>query len=181
MHRNTLLDLLRNYSPVIPEEVEAKKTMIDFIQKNPHCFERWLESGHITAGGLLLDKNGTHALLTHHAILDDWYQLGGHCDGDSNVLRSALREAQEESGIMEIEPVQEGIFDIDVHLIPAYKETKEHYHYDVRFLFRVTSDAQIIKSSESHDLRWIPKNLNAVPTKDPSVLRLFTKWVSDQY
>ncbi len=45
------------------------------------------------------------------------FQLGGHCDGNHDALAVAIKEAQEESGIMGIEPVSRAIFDIDIHLI----------------------------------------------------------------
>lgn len=35
----------------------------------------------------------------HHKKLDKWLQLGDHCDGDSNILNVAVKEAIKESGI----------------------------------------------------------------------------------
>ncbi len=69
------------------------------------------------------------------------------------------------------------IFDIDIHLIPANSREKAHYHYDVRFLLQVISDEQVVASSESKALRWIGKDLAALPTQNPSVIRMFKKWV----
>jgi len=175
MHRALLLEKLRNYCPS-PEEAAHKDRMIDFIQNNPDCFERTLETGHITASCWLLNKAGTHILLTHHKKLGMWLQLGGHCDGDHDVVRVALKEAQEESGIMHIAPVSADIFDIDIHLIPESKKEKAHYHYDVRFLLQVMSDEEIVISDESHDLRWFSNDAQELPQVDSSVLRMFDKW-----
>ena len=33
------------------------------------------------------------AVLLHHKKLDQWFQPGGHVDGNPNLLESALREA----------------------------------------------------------------------------------------
>lgn len=85
MKRSQLLTLLHNYSPT-PEEIEFKERMRCFIECYPDCFERTLDVGHITASCWLLNKNKTHALLTHHKKLNAWFQLGGHCDGESDVL-----------------------------------------------------------------------------------------------
>ncbi len=46
-----------------------------------------------------LNNLGDKVLLLHHAKLDKWLQPGGHCDGDPDVLRVALKEAEEESGL----------------------------------------------------------------------------------
>ena len=154
MKRNDLLQLLNVYHPSA-QEINFKQEMIVFINKNPNCFERSLEIGHITASAWLINKQGTHALLMHHAKLNRWVQLGGHCDGNPDVLAVAIKEAQEESGIMDIVPMSTQIFDIDIHLIPENPKEKEHYHYDVRFLLKVVSDEQVVQNSESNELRWI--------------------------
>src|SRR5580704_14695900 len=114
---SSLINLLDKYVPS-DEEFIFKNRMLSFIKSHPHCFERTLEVGHITASCWLLNKEGSKALLTHHAKLNQWFQLGGHCDGNSDVLAVAVKEAQEESGIQEIRPVNDQIFDIDIHLIP---------------------------------------------------------------
>ncbi len=177
MHRVNLLEKLQNYFPVLEEEIVYKNEMISFIEEHSDCFERSLQKGHITASAWLLNKDCSKALLMHHAKLNAWYQLGGHCDGDSDVMNVALKEAQEESGICGIEPVSSDVFDIDIHLIPENKREKAHYHYDVRFLLRVTSDEDVVQNAESKELRWVSKDISALPTQERNILRMFNKWV----
>ncbi len=180
MKRSLLIKLLQNYNPLDSQELLFKQQILEFVQTYENCFERSLEVGHITASAWLLNKNRSHALLMHHAKLDKWFQLGGHCDGDHDVRVVALKEAQEESGIMGISLILDDIFDVDVHLIPANKKEKEHYHYDIRFLVGVTSDEQIVQNEESKELRWISKNRADLPTDARSVTRMFEKWVSKE-
>lgn len=177
MNKQTLIQMLHEYHPTASEELAYKERMLTFIENHDDCFERSLAIGHITASAWLLNKEQTHALVMHHAKLDRWVQLGGHCDGNPNVLSVAIKEAQEESGIQSIAPIHDTIFDIDIHLIPANSKEQEHYHYDVRFLLHVTSDEQFIQNNESKELRWIGKNKNDLPTDEQSVSRLFDKWV----
>ncbi len=160
------------------QEIKFKKQMLDFLENEENCFERSLESGHFTASCWLINKEGSHALLTHHAKLDTWLQLGGHCDGEHDILKVALTEAQEESGIQDIALLYDGIFDIDIHLIPENKKEKAHYHYDVRFLLQVVSNENIVVSSESKALAWVEKNKKSLPACNQSVIRMFDKWVA---
>lgn len=178
MHRIQLSTLLHNYHPTAPEEIDYKETMLQFLATHEDCFERSLEIGHFTGSCWLLSKDGSQGLILHHAKLDRWFQLGGHCDGDSDVLAVAIKEAQEESGIMGIRSVSPEIFDIDIHLIPANKKDKEHYHYDVRFLLQVTSDELVVNNRESKELRWIGKDINELPAQELSVTRIFKKWAN---
>jgi len=178
MIRDSLLGKLYKYFPVNPQEITFKQEMLSFIMQYPNCFERSLEIGHITASAWVLNKEKTKALLMHHSKLNKWFQVGGHCDGNPDVLSVAIKEAQEESGIKNIIPISFEIFDIDIHLIPENKKEKAHYHYDIRFLLQVVSDEQIIQNRESKELRWIGKSFNELPTDNPSVIRMFTKWIS---
>jgi 8-oxo-dGTP pyrophosphatase MutT (NUDIX family) len=177
MHRNNLREKLTSYKPTDHAEQVFKQEMLTFLDTYPNCFERALEVGHFTGSAWLVSKDGTKVLLMHHTKLDRWMQLGGHCDGDPDLLAVAVKEAQEESGINDIEPLSTEIFDIDVHLIPASKSLPAHYHYDVRFLLHVTSDEAIVQNSESKELRWIGKDVSELPTDATSVTRMFHKWL----
>ncbi len=133
-------------------------------------------SGHLTGSAWLVDAAGERVLLTHHRKLNRWLQLGGHADGDHDLLRVALREAEEESGIDGIKPLSEQIFDLDVHLIPTRANEPEHFHYDVRFLLQCPEGQSPVVSDESHALQWmtIPE-LSAIDA-DESVRRMARKW-----
>lgn len=177
MIQNQLATQLQAYKPT-QEEKEDTQRIIDFITAHDDCFERSLKIGHITASSWLLNKAGTHALLMHHAKLNLWVQLGGHCDGESDVLAVAIKEAQEESGIQDIVAVSPDIFDVDVHLIPETAKEPAHYHYDIRFLLQVASDENFVQNHESKELRWIPACWDALPTRERSVARMFEKWLA---
>lgn len=165
--------IVEAFDPPTERQAAERQRILDFLDAHPldaHC--RTCLAGHLTAGGLLLDAAEERALLTHHKKLNRWLQLGGHVDGDANLLAGAVREAQEESGIaaLEVCPVP---VDLDVHSIPARGEEPEHLHLDVRYLFRAPRGAQEIVSEESHDLRWVSPFEVRELSVDDSVTRLF--------
>ncbi len=175
MYKEQLRILLENYEPTA-EEIITKERMLAFLHEHDDCFERELACGHFTASAWLVNKDLSKALLMHHAKLNIWVQLGGHADGESDLLEVAIKEAQEESGIFDIEPITTQIFDIDIHTIPAKGMDPEHEHFDVRFLLRATTDQQPVKNAESKALAWFGHNESQLPTKQRSVLRMFEKW-----
>jgi len=177
MHRDNLLQLLENYHPKDTNELKSKEKIISFVKQYKDCFERTLDIGHIVASCWLVNHDNSKALLTHHKKLNEWLQLGGHCDGNPNVLDVAIKEAQEESGILDIQPLSHSLFYIDVHRIPEYKNEKEHYHYNIVFLLQAASDKPTIVSEESYDLLWIDKNIHSLPSQEPTVKRMFDKWI----
>jgi 8-oxo-dGTP pyrophosphatase MutT (NUDIX family) len=119
---------------------------------------------------------GTEILLTHHKKLNRWLQLGGHADGDTDVLAVALREAREESGLDGIEIFSREIFDIDIHRIPPRGKDPEHDHYDVRYVFRQLGRDAYTVSEESHDLAWVEIDGLERYTEEVSMLRMAEKW-----
>lgn len=115
------LESLINYRADDANDLKNKELCISLFKKNGLLsFDRkFYQDGHFTASGIVLNKNKTHILLTHHKFLDKWIQLGGHIDKlDNTVYGAALRECREESGIDNIELISNNIFDIDIHNIP---------------------------------------------------------------
>lgn len=180
MSRQKLIDDLRQYEQRWPQENEVVERFISFVSENPDCFERSLLSGHITGSAWIVNRSGNKVLLTHHRKLGAWFQLGGHADGIPDPQKVAIAEAIEESGISKFELLDEVIFDIDIHLIPARKKDPDHYHYDIRYLLRPTESEIFAVSEESLDLSWVEvANIQDFTTEE-SMLRMARKWLSRQ-
>lgn len=179
MHRRPLLELLDRYScsPLCTDRERPEVArLVDFVEREPACFERSTVEGHITGSAWILDSARAACLLTHHRKLERWLQPGGHADGQADVLDVALREGREESGISDLEPLSREIFDVDIHEIPARKGEPAHLHYDVRFCLVAPEGAKYVVSEESHDLAWVPRAQVQTYQTDDSVLRLVDKW-----
>ena len=177
MHRNDLLKKLDVYAKRWLNEADTVRRLAGFVKANPDCFERHLPIGHVTGSAWVVDSTGTRVLLTHHKKLNIWVQLGGHADGNSDMLDAATKEAHEESGLDHLKPSSTDIFDIDIHLIPERKSEAAHSHYDIRFLFQITESEEYIVSEESHDLAWVAIRELGSYTSEESMLRMADKWL----
>ncbi len=163
-----LLGQLRTYAtrPLDTNEAAMLAEYAPFVAAHADCLLRTCVPGHLTASAWIVDRTRRWTLLTHHHKLNRWLQLGGHLDGNPDLLAAALREGLEESGLKSLVPVSREIFDIDRHLIPARKTEPEHWHFDVRFLIEGDRDEVLRISDESKDLAWI--ELNRVTELNPS-------------
>lgn len=175
MHRDLLLRQLLNYAPFNDDEGKMYAALTQFVREYPHCFERSCPPGHITGSAWIVDKDYTHVLLTHHRKLDRWLQLGGHADGECDILGVAMREAREESGIEGITPLTGNIYDLDIHPIPSRGSEPQHLHYDVRYLLMADKETPLIISSESKNLAWVPLDKITQFNQEPSILRMSSK------
>jgi 8-oxo-dGTP pyrophosphatase MutT (NUDIX family) len=172
----SLHDALASYAQRWPDEAEVARSFAAFLDEAPTVFERLHLAGHFTASSWLVDGSGTRALLTHHRKLGRWLQLGGHADGDRDLSRVALREAEEESGLAGLR-VEPEIFDLDRHWIPERGDVPGHWHWDVRYVVHAEAGEDYVVSEESHDLAWRPiDEILRDPGSDESMRRMAGKW-----
>lgn len=146
-------------SPTWQEE-SLRQTMLAFLASNPDGCLRSNAAGHITASSLVLNRSGTHVLLTLHPRVGRWIQLGGHCEeSDGTVVDAALREAREESGIDDLE-IDASLLSAHTHPITCSLGVPTR-HLDLRFLVHAPDGVAAVRSEESTDLAWWP--VDALP------------------
>ena len=148
---------------------------IRFVAAHADGLLRTCVPGHLTGSAWIVSPDRTRALLTHHLKLDKWLQLGGHADGDGDLLAVALREAREESGLTHVRAVSPEIFDLDRHWIPPRKTEPGHFHYDLRFLLEADPTEAIVISSESKDLAWVALERVTLLNPEESMARMVRK------
>lgn len=175
MNRKILKNQLEVYRTPYEEEAEF---IDDFIALtlDPLAFKRERLDGHFTASSWIVNKKRTHTLLTLHRKLGRWLQLGGHADGNENLVEVALKEAEEESGLTSLSLVEGSIFDIDKHIIPQRPHVPEHFHFDVRYLIEADIKEPLKLSDESISLAWIAfDSVVDMIGYNPSILRMLDK------
>lgn len=181
------------FSPA--EENGILTTFQAFIADHPDCFQRELAAGHVTGSALVVSPDMSQVLLTLHAKLGKWLQLGGHADGSPHIHEVARREVEEESGLASarflpyenafgLPPIAAAAplpFDFDSHDIPARKSDPAHVHYDVRYLIVADPEAPLAITEESKDLRWFSFTDARKLTGERSMLRQFDKvaWLKE--
>ena len=83
-----------------------------WIETQPDAFVRSNETAHVTASAWITDPARAHVLMAYHNLYHSWAWLGGHADGETDLLAVALREAREEAGIQSVRPVSPDIFSV---------------------------------------------------------------------
>lgn len=141
-------------------------------------FARGPSLAHVTASAWILNEEGTHALLIEHAKYHKFCPPGGHVDEGETALQACLREVGEEVGLYNLKLLVDGIFDIDIHRIPASEKKNEpaHWHIDVRYAFEASKvEAVKINADECLSYKWVTVNDPMTNRDDQSIFRLAWK------
>jgi 8-oxo-dGTP pyrophosphatase MutT (NUDIX family) len=177
MHRSAVLRLLGAHAAagLGPEEAAAVAETVALVEAHPDCLLRTCMPGHLTGSAWILSPDRRRTLLTLHRKLGKWLQLGGHADGDPDLLSVALREAREESGLARVRAVATAVFDVDRHWIPPHGGEPGHWHHDLRFVIEADPAEPLSVSDESRALAWV--EVAAVPGLNPeeSMARMVRK------
>ncbi len=144
--------------------------VLTFAASHPDALHRSCVEGHLTGSALVLDHRGEQVLLMHHRKLQRWLQPGGHTDGEANLAVTALREAEEETGIIGLRIALPAI-DIDIHRVAPPAEDP-HDHLDVRFLVVAPPEAVLSGNHESTALKWVAPHELVDHGADPGLFRL---------
>ena len=157
MHRQELLNFLINHHTRFMDEAGYVQRAISYVEQHEDCFYRELWPIHVTGSAWVTSPDRNHVLMMHHKKHDQWFQPGGHADGDADIVRVALRETSEETGIdlSEIKLLDMNVFDVDIHSIPAMGNEPQHYHIDIRFLVEIDDSIDVPGNDESHQVLWV--------------------------
>lgn len=175
MNKDNILYLLDIYEPSHPEDRKFRREIVTFVEEHTDFASRSNFLGHLTVSAWIVSPDRSQVLLLHHRKLDRWLQPGGHIENDDSLLDAAIREAEEETGLSNLNPFSDYIFDLDIHLIPARKADPEHNHLDIRFLVEADPEEQLNISPESNSLRWFELDELVNLGLDWSVMRMLGK------
>ena len=91
MNRQKLVSQIRRYVPYNEQEEADKALILNWIEKNDDAFLRDNVVAHMTASAWVVDKDRSKVLMVYHNIYHSWSWLGGHADGETDLLAVAIR------------------------------------------------------------------------------------------
>ena len=110
-----LIDFLSNYAPYDDVEEGAVRSFRQFLSTyGDRACDRDNLVGHLSASAWIVNRERNRVLMVYHNLYDTWAWVGGHADGDKDLLRVALKETSEETGLKKVGVIGNGPVDVNV-------------------------------------------------------------------
>lgn len=159
MRRVTLLEELEQYRPWNEQEERDRTELLRRLRSGEDLYTRDNAAGHLTASAWVVSPDRRRVLMAYHNIYDSWSWLGGHADGDRDLLAVALREVREESGLTAVRPVSRSIYSVEILTVDGHEKrgayVSSHLHLNVTYLLEADpADPVRCKPDENSRVGW---------------------------
>jgi ADP-ribose pyrophosphatase YjhB (NUDIX family) len=151
---------IRDYIPFNEQEEKDKALILEALKTEKNIFSRTNALAHMTASAWVVNPSHDKVLMVYHNIYHSWSWLGGHADGEKDLLSVALREVKEESGVTDVKVLNDGaIFSLEVLTVDGHIKNgayvSSHLHLNVTYLLEVDEkDPLFVKPDENSGVRW---------------------------
>lgn len=155
-----LREKIEKYEPYNEQEEKDKKIMLKYIDLFDDVLTRDNEFGHFTASAWVVNKERTKVLMIYHNIYKSWAWTGGHADGESNLLETAIRELKEETGVKNVKVLDDDIFSLEIVCVNGHvkrgKHVSSHVHLNLTYLLEADEKEELkIKEDENKGVMWV--------------------------
>ncbi len=155
-----LKEQIENYKTFNEQEEKDKQTILKYMNTFDDVLTRNNEFGHFTASSWVVNKQKTKVLMIYHNIYKSWAWTGGHADGESDLLNTAIRELKEESGVKNVKVLNDDIFSLEIICVDGHvkkgKYVSSHVHLNLTYLLEVDENEILtIKEDENSGVKWI--------------------------
>ncbi|GAK31626.1 adenosylhomocysteinase [Weissella oryzae SG25] len=179
MTNDDLQSLLVNYQPQSEQEQADYPFFLKAAQDKQSLTRNSL--AHFTASAFVLNQAHDHVLAVFHKIYQSWGWLGGHADGNPDLLAVAKKELYEESGLVAVRPLQTTPISLEMITVAAHRHRSRgyvsaHLHLNATFLFEADdSNSLKLNADETAGIAWLSLEEFLTKTTEPEMQVIYTK------
>ena len=154
-----MIQKIREYKPFNEQEERDREVLLRLLSGVEDVYSRENLKAHMTASAWVVNEARDKVLMAYHNIYHSWSWLGGHADGERDLLAVALREVGEESGVIHVRPLSEEIFSLEILTVDGHekrgKYVPSHLHLNLTYLLEAREgDALSMKADENSGVAW---------------------------
>lgn len=150
---------LEKFVPWNEQEERDRDEILARLARGEELYTRENTAAHFTASGWVVSPDRKQVLMAYHNLYDSWAWLGGHADGERDLLKTAMREVMEESGLPEVKPVSEEIYSVEILTVNGHEKhgsyVSSHLHLNVTYLLEADPALPVRnKPDENSRVAW---------------------------
>ncbi|MBZ9608184.1 NUDIX hydrolase [Clostridium estertheticum] len=177
------IELIRGYNPYNEQEKKDKELILHCISIFDDILTRENKIAHITSSVYIVNKTKDKVLMVHHNIYNSWSWVGGHADGEKDLLAVAIKEAKEETGVKNVFPITSEIFSLEILTVLGYIKRGEyvssHLHLSVAYLVEGDeNELLIVKADENSNVKWVPIDEVSTYVSEAHMQKVYKKLIS---
>ena len=155
-----LIKEIENYIPFNEQELRDKTQILAFLRSGAELITRNNPVAHLTASAWVVSPDRKQVIMVYHNLYKSWSWMGGHADGDWDLLRVAKKEVMEECGIENLTVVSPEIFSLEVLCVDGHEKKgcylSSHLHLNVTYLLEADPAKPLrIKPDENSGVCWV--------------------------
>lgn len=167
-----IFEQIQRFRPWNRQEERDRAELLRRLSSGEELYTRENASAHLTASAWVVSSDRRKILLAYHNLYDSWAWLGGHADGERDLLAVALREVQEESGLAEVRPVSPDIYSLEILTVDGHEKHGEyissHLHLNVTFLLEADPSLPVrCKPDENSRVGWFGLEEGVASSSEP--------------
>lgn len=169
------------YQPRNEQETQDKALILSFLDSYDDAFSRDNRLAHVTASAWVTNRDRSKVLMVYHKIYDSWSWCGGHADGERDLLKVAVKECREETGMENVKPIDGRIASLECLTVDGHEKrgqyVSSHLHLNVTYLLEA-DDTQPLRICEDENtgVAWFsPEEALQASTEPWFVKRIYSK------
>lgn len=171
---------IEQYIPYNPQEAKEQEVMLKYMNSFENLLTRENEFAHFTASAWIVNPERTKVLMAYHNIYQSWSWIGGHADSNANLLEVALKETTEETGLMNISPLSNTIYSLEILGVPSHMKKEvpvaTHLHLNVTYLIEANENEQtVVNEDENSAIKWMKLEEAVEACTEPEMKIIYEK------
>ncbi|HMM06174.1 MAG TPA: NUDIX hydrolase [Clostridiales bacterium] len=153
------MGLIESFEPSCMQEHRDKEAMLFYLTAFDDLLTRKNPLLHVTVSAWTMNSRRDQVLMVFHNIYQAWSWVGGHADGDQNLISVAERELTEETGLKEFRLMMPTPLSLEIIGVQGHEKrgtyVSSHLHLNVTYFFEAPQHQPLkVKPDENIGVAW---------------------------